>query len=280
MVMPLPMPQHCSAQLVSDVVDERRNGKNAAYFEGIRQEWVNRVQVYLQHHGSPEHVPRWDAIPPERKTSFLNLYLSPNEDSAQGKMLAELKDHELTLCPACGELGKPNTLDHYLPKGLYPHFCVTPVNLFPMCDACQKEKLEKTGTTAEPRFFLHPYFDVFIAEQVLTVSIEPPFASPTFRMQISAHLNAAQRAVVASHVRELAIEQRFAHYFKGESLRTLKFAYLLRQTGAPVEVTLRAFEGRCRTPALNSWEHIYWAAVIGNPAMLDYLANGVLPKYL
>lgn len=280
MVMYLPTPLCCSVQLIGDVVDERRNGRNAAYFEGIRQEWVNRVQVYLQHHGSPEHVPRWDGIPPARKTSFLNLYLSPDEDSAQGRMLAELNDHELTLCPACGELGRPNTLDHYLPKGLYPHFCVTPVNLFPMCDACQKEKKEKTGTAAEPRFFLHPYFDVFIAEQVLVVSIEPPFASPTFRIGISAYLSAAQRSVVASHLRELAIERRFAHFFKEESLRTLKLAHILRRTGVPVAVTLRAFEERCRTPALNSWEHIYWGAVIGNQELVDYLENGPLPDYV
>lgn len=280
MVMPLPMPQCCSVQLVSDVVDERQNGRNAAYFEGIRQEWISRVQDYLQNQGSPEHVPKWDAIPAARRTSFLNLYLSPDADSSQGKMIAELKAHELSICPACGEMGKPNTLDHYLPKGIYPHFCVTPANLFPMCDACQKEKLEKTGTPAEPRFFLHPYFDVFIAEQVLTVTIEPPFATPTFRMEVSGHLDQAQRAVVTSHVRELAIEQRFGHYFKGESMRTLRKAQQLRRAGLPVEAVLRAFEESLRTPALNSWEHVYSAAVITNPELLEYLTNGELPAHI
>jgi len=280
MVMPLPMPAHCSLQLVTDVIDERRRGRNAAYFEGIRQEWRDRVQAYLQHNGSPEHVPQWHAIPVARKTSFLNLYLSPDEDSAQGRMLTDLKDHGLNLCPACGELGRPNTLDHYLPKGRYPHFCVTPANLFPMCDACQKEKREKTGNAAEPRFFLHPYFDVFLAEQVLTVSIAPPFNSPTFRMEIADHLNPEQKAVVASHVRELAIEKRFAHYFKNESLRVLKLANMLRQSGLPVESMLRVFENNCREPSLNSWEHVYRVAVVENPAMLDYLANEPLPEFL
>lgn len=280
MVMPLPLPLHDSVALVDDVVDERAAGVNAAYFEGIRQEWSDRVTAYLQHQGSPEHVPQWNTIPAARKKSFLNLYLAPDEDSAQGKILAKLKDHKLTICPACGELGRPNTLDHYLPKGKYPHFCVTPANLFPMCDACQKAKLEKTGSVNEPRFFLHPYFDIFIAEQVISVSIQPPYASPTFSIALSDQLTAGQSAVLTSHLRELCIEQRFAHFFKEESLRTLKLVRMLRDDQEPVAPMLRRFEARSRTPALNSWEHVYWSAVTGDVAMLEFFENGALPDCL
>jgi hypothetical protein len=274
------MPLHDNIGLVDEVVDERAAGINATYFAGIRQEWSSRIAAYLQHQGSPEHVPRWKELSAARKTSFLNLYLAPDKDSAQGKMLANLRAHKLTICPACGELGRPNTLDHYLPKGKYPHFCVTPVNLFPMCDACQMAKLEKTGTADEPRFFLHPYFDVFIAEQVISVEIQPPFASPTFTMTLSDQLTAGQRSVMVSHLRELLAEQRFAHFFKEESLRTLKLVQALREAELPIAATLRAFEIRSRMPALNSWEHVYWSAVTGSAAMLDYLENGVLPDFL
>lgn len=280
MVMHLPMPAYNNVSLVHKVIAERSAGANAAYFEGIRQEWSDRVAAYLQHQGSPEHVPRWHAIPEARKTSFLNLYLAPAENSAQGKMLADLRDHELTICPACGELGRPNTLDHYLPKGKYPHFCVTPANLFPMCDACQKEKWEKTGTAAEPRLFLHPYFDVFIGEQVISVEIQPPYTSPTFSMTLSNQLTAGQQSVITSHLRELLIERRFAHFFKTESLRTLKLVKTLREAGLPVAATLRAFEVSKRLPALNSWEHVYWSAVTGNAAMMNFLENGVLPDLI
>lgn len=280
MVMHLQMPAYDNVQLVHEVVGERAAGSNAAYFEGIRQEWSVRVAAYLQHQGSPEHIQRWAAIPEARKTSFLNLYLAPVKDSAQGKMLADLKDHELTICPACGELGRPNTLDHYLPKGKYPHFCVTPANLFPMCDACQKEKLEKTGTADEPRFFLHPYFDIFIGEQVISVEIQPPYTSPTFSMTLSDQLTAGQRSLMASHLRELLIEQRFAHFFKEESLRTLKLVQTLREAGLPVAAMLRAIEVSKRVPALNSWEHVYWSAVTANAAMLDFFENGVLPDFI
>ena len=85
---------------------------------------------------------------------------------------------------------------------------------------------------------------------------------------------------MASHLRELLIEQRFAHYFKAESLRTLKLVQTLRESGLPVVATLHAFEARSRMPALNSWEHVYWSAVTGNTAMLDFLENGELPDFL
>jgi hypothetical protein len=149
-----------------------------------------------------------------------------------------------------------------------------------MCDACQKEKLEKTGTPAEPRFFLHPYFDVFIAEQVLNITIEPPFSAPTFRIDISPHLDAAQQAVIASHIRELGIERRFARFFKEENMRILRIVNFLRQAGAPIDTTLQSFEVSRRSPTRNSWEHIYITAVLANPLMLAYLANGVLPANL
>lgn len=67
MVMQLPQPGACSIQLVHDVVDERQNGVNAAYFEGVRLEWLQRVNIYIQHSGSPEHVPKWNGLPLNRK---------------------------------------------------------------------------------------------------------------------------------------------------------------------------------------------------------------------
>ena len=134
MVMHLPAPTACSIQLVNDIVAESQNGINAEFFNSIKEEWIARVRQYLESNGAPNAVQVWSDIE-DRKGSFLNLYRSPAENSAQGTILKRLRDHDLVLCPACGELGRPNTLDHYLPKGKYPHFCITPHNLFPMCDA-------------------------------------------------------------------------------------------------------------------------------------------------
>lgn len=276
MVMVLPRPAVDSLMLVDEVVAERQNGVNAAFFNGMHAEWRQRVEAFIAAAGSPSAVPRWRTIEPN-KNSLLNLYLSPLVGSAHKEMLDGLKDHGLNLCPACGEAGKPNTLDHYLPKSLYPHFCVTPLNLFPMCDACQRQKLDKTGSAAEPRFFLHPYFDVFVAERVLEIAISPPFASPTFVISPTSGLSQAQSALVASHIRELGISARYAHFFKEMHIRLLKLCNRMRSTGQDVERSLGDFELNASFIAPNSWENVFYTAVCSNAELMSYLTTADLP---
>jgi hypothetical protein len=279
MVMPLPLPTVDSVQLASDVVAERANGVNAAFFNGIQQEWCQRIQQYIDAAGSPPAVSTWTAIQVKKK-SFLNLYASPAASSAQGQMLQTMRKHDLTICPSCGELGRPNTLDHYLPKDIYPHFCVTPVNLFPMCDACQLAKGTKVGNLQSPRFFIHPYFDTFIAEQVLRLDIYAPYDTPTFALRIVEGLDQNSEHLLQCHVRELEIERRYASFFRNQHRRLLRLVGAMRKAGQDVEQTLTTFTQGATEPSLNSWDHVFYCSVIGNPTLINYLINDPLPQYL
>jgi hypothetical protein len=279
MVMNLPQPAISSLDLINTIVAERQNGVNAAFFAGILAEWRARVAHYINHHGSPEHVGRWPDIQ-NRSATFLNLYSYPGENSAQGNMLATLRGHELSLCPACGEPGSPNTLDHYLPKGQYPHFAVMPLNLFPMCDACQIAKGEKTGDLATPRYFIHPYFDNFSVAQILELSITPPFNAPNFLLAPSPALTAPEIALIDAHIRELRIGERFGRFFRGEYRRLLRLVDLMRSTGQNVTQTLGAFRLRAALPTPNSWEHIFYNAIVNDPDLLDFLVQEDLPQFL
>lgn len=278
MVMLLDAPAACSLQMVDDVVAERQGGRNAGFFAGIAQNWRDRVQAYIDAEGSPAAVPTWPDIT-YKKNSFLNLYLSPSDGSIQGDMLAAMRDHQLSLCPACGEAGTPNTLDHYLPKGQYPHFCVTPHNLFPMCDACQTNKKEKTGDAADPRFFLHPYFDVFVANQVLELTINPPFQAPTFDLGAVDGLTASQRALVGRHVKELGIVKRYARFFRNQHQRLLRLVQNLREADLDVEANLNLFRDNSAEPTRNAWEHVFYHSVLANADMMAYLTDEDLPAY-
>lgn len=277
MVMQLPPPAACSLALVDLVVAERQNGIHANFFTGIAQEWRARVQQYLDHGGSPEHVPSWPEIAARRKT-FHNLYKKP-DDTAHGLAMAQIRDHAFDLCPACGEPGAPNTLDHYLPKGAYPHFAITPVNLFPMCDACQAEKLEKTGDAHSPRYFIHPYFDVFSVAKIIDLVIAPPFEAPTFELIPSPALLPDEAALVTTHLRELDIPNRYVRFFRNEHRRLIRNVTNMRASGQAVAETIAAFREGHADPTPNSWQHIFYSAVLANGDLLEFLVHGELPAY-
>ncbi|WP_146093365.1 hypothetical protein [Xanthomonas pisi] len=275
----LPLPDKDSLVILNEVIAERAAGSNAAYFNGLAEEWRARLVAYIDGKGSPEHVPTWPQIQPN-KGRFLNLYGTAKKDSSQYPVLKRMRDdHGLNYCPACGEPGSPNTLDHYLPKGKYPHFCVTPLNLFPMCDACQDWKDEKTGNAASPRFFIHPYYDVFVAEQVLNLTISPPFDAPTFKIGPREGLLPAQEGLVASHIRELGLPERFASFFKNEYLRLLRQVDFLRRKDLGVQDYLQTFQARFANGERNVWDHVLYSSVLSNDELLDYLTNGELKDY-
>lgn len=279
MVMLLAKPTTCSLQLVDDVIAERQNGKNASFFNGIAIEWRDRVQAFIDAGGSPEIVQAWPHIE-EKKNTLLNLYLSPACGSVQGSMLATMRAHSLSLCPACGEAGAPNTLDHYLPKGKYPHFCITPLNLFPMCDACQTAKKEKTMDKNDDRIFIHPYFDIFVADQVLSLSISPPFNTPVFDFVPVPELSIYQQGLVSRHIQELGIVSRYTHFFLNQHMRLLRLTQSLRDSGLDVVQNLTSFRSSAALPTKNAWEYVFYDAVLSNADMLEYLREHKLPSFV
>ncbi|AYG59981.1 hypothetical protein CCGE525_15045 [Rhizobium jaguaris] len=265
--------------LIDDVIAERQTGVNAAFFNGIAVEWRERVQSYLDGRGSPAVVERWPAAE-ARKSTLIGLYTHPAEGSAQATVLNNLRSHELVICPACGEAGRPNTLDHYLPKRLYPQFAIVAHNLFPMCDACQKAKLEETGDAQNPRFFIHPYFDRFSAPKLVALRIEPPFSTPLFELTANPDLHDHERAIVAIHVEKLEVTTRFASFFSGAHRRVLRLAGEIREGGQDLVAMFGYFRGNACAISPNSWDFIVYDAVLSNPELMNFLQNGELPPLL
>lgn len=277
--MRLTKPDFCSMQMLDKAIQERQNGINRAYFNSISAEWRSRVSVYVTHGGTPNLVPTWPEIE-AHKVKFLNLYDSPAEESSQGIMLKSLRDeHLLRICPACGNIGFPTTLDHYLPKAKYPHFSITPANLSPMCTKCQGLKGEKTGNKNEPQFFIHPYFHKFTEFQILTLKISPPFNQPSFILSPHPRWTGWRLKLITSHMRELEIEKRYVNFFKAENIRLIRHSSIRRRKGQDV---FDAIESKCEEleyPTKNSWEYIFYLSVLENEEFINYLSNEELPEY-
>jgi hypothetical protein len=83
------------------------------------------------------------------------------------------------ICPFCDH--RPvSTLDHLLPKGLFPVLAVTPDNLVGTCADCNKAKLTFAPTAPED-VFVHPYFDDVEGERWLAARVvKGPVAAVIF----------------------------------------------------------------------------------------------------
>lgn len=105
------------------------------------------------------------------KDDLLNLY------SYSSKIFVNFKndlvklpnDRSFDTCQYCG-INSINTLDHILPKDLFPEFVVHPKNLFPACSDCNSKKSKKWLNNGLPEF-LNLYTDILPNKQFLFVDI-------------------------------------------------------------------------------------------------------------
>lgn len=168
------------------------------------------------------------------------------------------------ICPYCGQR-TVDSLDHYLPKSIYPALAVTPINLVPACSACNKIKLDFQPTDAK-NLVLHPYYDevpkdIWLKARVLNVDGKPVFEYfadppstwlPLWTSRVSAHLDTLKLSTLyASHAAEELVNNR-------KSLQDLHSA------GGAVEVKAHCKEvqGSRQAANLNSWQAACYGALV------------------
>lgn len=112
-------------------------------------------------------------------------------------------------CPLCG-IGQVSSLDHHLPKSKYPIHVVTPTNLVPSCDWCQRSKMEACPRTAEEQT-LHPYYDDFESGVWLRADvIEGAPASFYFLVQALHGWNPITTARIQHHMKVFKLPSLYA----------------------------------------------------------------------
>lgn len=126
--------------------------------------------------------------------------------------LMSLPDHGR--CPLCSQR-VVSTLDHHLPKAHFPSLAVSPFNLIPACQDCNKIKSEDIPTCSEEET-LHPYYDdveqfVWVKAKIrefIPIAVEfyvdpPNFCPPVLVERMKYHFKAFRLAALyASHAAE------------------------------------------------------------------------------
>ncbi len=174
-------------------------------------------------------------------------------------------------CPLCGR-GAVYSLDHHLPKTLYSDLTITPFNLLPACQDCNKNKADAVPTISAEET-LHPYFDdvegaiwlraniVEVAPAALSFYADPPHNWPL-----------VLRNRVRHHFRTFKLKRLYAS--EGASLLSNIKGYLGRNMSAQDACEIREY---CRDQALsyrlhrqNSWQAASYTAM----AESDWFCSG------
>jgi len=169
-------------------------------------------------------------------------------------------------CPLCGHL-PIETLDHHLPKDLFPALTVTPTNLVPSCSDCNKAKRTVRPRTADEQTF-HPYFDDFGTERWLYAKVlegVPP--SLLFFVQAPASWAPLQTARAQHHFRTYKLARLYGSQAGTElgSIRYLLMQEFLRTGAEGVRVHLTEQAVSRERYNRNSWQTAMYRALSESP---------------
>ncbi|XXJ20826.1 hypothetical protein ACR42D_15055 [Desulfovibrio caledoniensis] len=262
---------HDDVALVEEHISDREGGHNFLLFNCFRDEWTQAVQNYVEHKGNPEHVQPVGIGKGRLKTALHNLWDHPKGMSKIIKN--ELQSHKLSYCPFCGEMGHPETHDHYLPKAIFAEFSIAHLNLVPMCDACQKKK--GTDYLIDGRKgFLHPYFDA--DEVTVNLSIDSDFEPvPIFDFELDCPDEL--RGILETHIDHLDIKKRFfkhlSVFYTGivDGITTgCAHADDIRQS---IQLLLTMNKATYEALNRNHWDAVIYRSLLNSDEWLDHMVE-------
>lgn len=134
------------------------------------------------------------------------------------------------ICPLCNSRNV-GTLDHYLPQSLHADYVLTPFNLVPACEACNKTKLSGVADSYASQTF-HPYYDALpVDEPWLSADIiETEDLSATFHARPPSHWNSRLSERVINHFTAFGLNEIYIAKAASELAQLANFArdeYLL-----------------------------------------------------
>ncbi|MFJ5819846.1 HNH endonuclease [Streptomyces sp. NPDC093108] len=168
-------------------------------------------------------------------------------------------------CPLCGQ--RPvSTLDHHLPKMLYPALAVDPLNLVPACADCNKLKRDVAPHSSEEET-IHPYFDNIEHDPWLrahVIEVEP--AALRFSVNPSRNWNSTLSERVHRHFKKFGLASLYASQ-AAQELGNIRY-YLTQlyeadtsQGAQRVADHLREQAESRRQAHINSWQTAAYSAL-------------------
>ncbi|MEC7547400.1 MAG: hypothetical protein VYB48_10750 [Pseudomonadota bacterium] len=214
------------------------------------QHILNGYQNYHANNGNALSVANVN-ITDELSIALKKHYASPPVDL---KFIDDLRSSSPNVCPMCGSL-KTGTLDHLFPKDDYPCFAVYSKNLVPACDCNSKRK---TNLMDGNKRILHPYYDLFLNQRLLSCTINQDAIFPKATIEIAYVL--PQHLEIDSikyHTEKVVLPSGIINWLEGEWDTTTQNPSLKIQTLPSANIPTVADFSRCLNDALNRYDQSY-----------------------
>lgn len=153
----------------TNCVDNYRGEISTDFNEGLRTSMKEEEEEYIslaQNKSLHILTPPPSSENKVRKLDLLKIYSNKLKNTKINDTISELSFNK---CPIC-LLSIPGTLDHLLPKEIFYNFSLTPANLVPMCDSCNRKKGKIYGISYVKSPF-HPYFDAIDYHENINITI-------------------------------------------------------------------------------------------------------------
>ncbi len=286
MVSKVPLPEEDSLDILRNIIRERH--KYRPFYDRVTEGLISQAEMFIEHKGDPLMLKPLDLNnytdseeeADQRKKSLIRLYTPSNGKLPFSQLEVMRKHNGLVVCPSCGEPGRPRTLDHYLPKDIFPEFSVLLLNLTPMCDWCQGEKLAEYATEDGKKRYIHPYFDD-VDRVLFSITFMPPFSTPSIDIAVSEEIPEELSSLVKYHLEGVDFLTRFKEYFRTRYISVLRKAKASREDESRnLRDLLTLFLENEEEKSINSWDAVLYRSILENDELMEYLEDGPLPDHL
>jgi hypothetical protein len=173
-------------------------------------------------------------------------------------------------CPLCA-IGRASSIDHYLPRRVYPEFAILAENLTPACERCNRLKGDVCVDSGDAPFF-HPYLDNVPNERLLLADVEVA-RSVAVRYTVSDSANDSltlaklrhhfERFDLGSHYRQEAVIEL------GNTALAFSWVHASRGPELLQELLIQERDRRTAERGINQWDVALYSALADEPAFFD-----------
>ena len=151
-------------------------------------------------------------ISASEKSDLLSLYSYKNSKltAFRRAISTDTSSTYQATCQYC-TVNSVNSLDHFVPKDLFPEFSIHPSNLVPSCTECNSKKLVRWLNNNQ-HLFLNLYIDLLPNKQYLFVELNVISLNKidvNFKVDNPNNIPVQLYTIITSHYTELDLFQRF-----------------------------------------------------------------------